>query len=236
MNTSLFAKISCTVFSCRFPVFELLPGLHTASAERRRGPMPPLPPKDPLQQMQESFHGETHKWPAGWAGAFEEVRVLLQEQLGVSLSQYDCLDQGEWLRDDVMHLFVDCLQRGIPEPQSDASQGVSPPSQIRTGGNALLLDLNEVCILDPQHAKVIQLAFETSDYRACLKMLKGKCRFHTAKRILLPLNTSGSEIAMQSGSHWMLAELDFTSNEVAIYDWLAGMDLEEYNHLAGVSL
>ena len=135
-----------------------------------------------------------------------------------------------------MHLFVDCLQRGIPEPQSDASQGVSPPSQIRTGGNALLLDLNEVCILDPQNATVIQLAFETSDYRACIKMLKQKCRFQTAKRILLPLNTSDSRIAMQSGSHWMLAELDLTSKEVAIYDWLAGMDLEEYNQLAGVSL
>ena len=50
------------------------------------------------------------------------------------------------------------------------------------------------------------------------------------------LNTSGSRIAMQSGSHWMLAELDLTSNEVAIYDWLTGMDLEEYNQLAGVSL
>ena len=36
--------------------------------------------------------------------------------------------------------------------------------------------------------------------------------------------------------HWMLAELDLTSNEVAIYDWLTGMDLEEYNQLAGVSL
>ena len=67
-------------------------------------------------------------------------------------------------------------------------------------------------------------------------MLKQKCRFQTAKRILLPLNTSGSRIAMQSGSHWMLAELDLTSTEVAIYDFLAGMDLEEYNQLAGVSL
>ena len=100
---------------------------------------------------------------------------------------------------------------------------MSPPSQIRDGGNPLLLDLNEVCILDPQHGKIIQLAFETSDYTACLKMLKQNVRFHTAKRILLPLNTSGKRIAMESGSHWMLAELDLTSDEVAIYDWLTGL-------------
>lgn len=179
--------------------------------------VPPLPPKQPLDQMGNSFHGETHQWPSAWKAAFQEVRDLLREQLpGVSLSQFDCLDRGEWLHDDILHLFVDCLKRGIPEPQSDAALGVSPPSQIRDGGNPLLLDLNEVCILDPQHGKIIQLAFETSDYTACLKMLKQNVRFHTAKRILLPLNTSGKRIAMESGSHWMLAELDLTSDEVAI--------------------
>jgi hypothetical protein len=34
----------------------------------------------------------------------------------------------------------------------------------------------------------------------------------------------------------MLAELDLTTDEVAIYHWLAGMELEEYNKLAVVSL
>ena len=76
----------------------------------------------------------------------------------------------------------------------------------------------------------------TSHYTACMKMLKKNCRFHTSKRILLPFNTSGSRIAMQSGSHCMIAELDLTTDEVAIYHWLAGMELEEYNKLAGVSL
>jgi hypothetical protein len=37
-------------------------------------------------------------------------------------------------------------------------------------------------------------------------------------------------------SHWVLAELDLTTDEVAIYHWLAGMELEEYNKLEGVSL
>ena len=100
----------------------------------------------------------------------------------------------------------------------------------------LLLDLDEVCILDPQHAKIILLAFETSDYTAYLKMLKQNVRFHTAKRILLPLNTSGKSIAMESGSHWMLAELDLTSDEVAIYDWLTGLEIDDYNNLAGASV
>ncbi len=76
----------------------------------------------------------------------------------------------------------------------------------------------------------------TSHYTAWMKMLKKNCRFQTAKCILLPFNTSGSRIAMQSVSHWMLAELDLTTDEVVIYHWLAGMELEEYNKLAGVSL
>ena len=72
---------------------------------------PPLPPKSPLEQMRVSFFCETHNWPSGWQAAFQEVRVLLQEELpGVSLSPYDCLDQGELLHDDVVQLFVDCLQ------------------------------------------------------------------------------------------------------------------------------
>ncbi len=41
---------------------------------------------------------------------------------------------------------------------------------------------------------------------------------------------------MQSGSHWMLAELDLTSDEVAIYDWLTGLEIEDYNNLAGASV
>jgi hypothetical protein len=69
-----------------------------------------------------------------------------------------------------------------------------------------------------------------------MKMWKKNWRFQTAKCILLSFNTSGSRIAMQSVSHWMLAELDLTTDEVVIYHWLAGMELEEYNKLAGVSL
>ena len=41
---------------------------------------------------------------------------------------------------------------------------------------------------------------------------------------------------MESGSHWMLAELDLTSDEVAIYDWLTGLEIEDYNNLAGASV
>jgi hypothetical protein len=53
------------------------------------------------------------------------VRDLFQQQLaGTSLGQYDCLDQGQWLDDDIMQLFIDCLERGIPEPQTDATHNV----------------------------------------------------------------------------------------------------------------
>jgi hypothetical protein len=197
--------------------------------------------------MQESFHGETHDWPSGWEAAFQEVRDLFQQQLaGTSLGQYDCLDQGQWLDDDIMQLFIDCLERGIPEPQTDATHNVvwtftdtttwCGSSQIRSGGNGLLLDLSEVCIVDPQNTKNIQLTFETSDYTACLKMLKKNCKFHTANRILLPFNTSGCRIVTQSDTHWMLVELDLTTDEVHIYDWQTGIQLENYDKIMGRSV
>jgi hypothetical protein len=107
---------------------------------------------------------------------------------------------------------------------------------IRHGGGGHLLDLSEVCILDPQNAKVILEAFRTSDYKACLRMLKQNCRFTTAKRILLPLNTSGDTIARRGGTHWMLAELDITCGDVHLYDWLTSMELADYEKIGGCLL
>jgi hypothetical protein len=94
-----------------------------------------------------------------------------------SSGAYDCLDNCEWFNDDVMQLFIDCLLRGIPEPDSEASRSMEPPSMLRTGGilNEPQLDLSEVCILDPQNGKTILEAFETSNYVPCLKMTYRHC-------------------------------------------------------------
>ena len=54
-------------------------------------------------------------------------------------------------------------------------------------------------------------------------MLKQNMRFSTAKRILLPLNTSGDTIGRRGGTHWILAELDITCDEVHLYDWLTNL-------------
>ena len=183
----------------------------------------PFPRLSPIGQMEESFHAHRAAgFPIAWKAAFADVRAIVREVIP-DVSSYVCLDHGEWLDDEVMQLFVDCLLWGFPEPISEATKELAPPSMIRKGGNGQLLDLSEVCILDPQNAKVILEAFRTSDYKSCLRMLKQNMRFSTAKRILLPLNTSGDTIGRRGGTHWILAELDITCDEVHLYDWLTNL-------------
>ena len=196
----------------------------------------PLPRLSPIGQTMESFHGQRAAgFPGTWKDAFADVRAIVLEVIP-DASSYTCLDHGEWLDDEVVQLFVDCLLRGFPEPTSEATRQLAAPSMIRHGGGGHLLDLSEVCILDPQNAKVILEAFRTSDYKACLRMLKQNCRFTTAKRILLPLNTSGDTIARRGGTHWMLAELDITCGDVHLYDWLTSMELADYEKIGGCLL
>jgi hypothetical protein len=54
-----------------------------------------------------------------------------------------------------MQLFIDCLLWGIPDPDSEVSRSMEPPSMFHTGDilNGQQLDLSEVCILDPQNGK-----------------------------------------------------------------------------------
>jgi hypothetical protein len=184
----------------------------------------------------ESFHGDRAAgFPGTWKAAFADVRAIVREVIP-DASSYVCLDHGEWVDDEVVQLFVDCLLRGFPESISEATKELAPPSMIRKGGNGQLLDLSEVFILDPQNAKAILEVFRTSDYKECLRMLKQNVRFTTAKRILLPLNTSGDTIARRGGTYWMLAELDITCDEVHLYDWLTGMALPKYEKIGGCFL
>ncbi len=112
----------------------------------------------------ESFHGQRAAgFPGTWKAAFADLRAIVLELIP-DASSYTCLDHGEWLDDEVVQLFVDCLLRGFPEPTSEATRELAAPSMIRQGGGGQLLDLSEVCILDPQNTKVILEAFRTSDY------------------------------------------------------------------------
>ena len=65
-------------------------------------------------------------------------------------------------------------------------------------------------------------------------MLANKCKFNTVKRILLSLNTSWDKIAVEKGTHWMLAELDLATDAVIIYDWLTVRDQDVYDKITGV--
>jgi len=96
------------------------------------------------------------------------------------------------------------------------------------------MDFSEVCILDSQHARVILTAFEKGDWRPVFRILSVFCKFKTVQRFLLPLNTSGNIIAVGSGTHWMLAELCLSTNQVCIYDWLPGKFQGDYEEIAGV--
>jgi hypothetical protein len=105
-----------------------------------------------------------------------------------------------------MQLFIDCLLWEIPDPDSETTLIMEPPSRIRTGGilNGPDLDLSEVYILDPQNVNTILETFETSNYVPYLKILTKNCKFHTVKRILLSLNTIGPSITKYGGTHCML--------------------------------
>ncbi len=67
-------------------------------------------------------------------------------------------------------------------------------------------------------------------------MLVKNCKFQTVKRILLPLNTAGPSIVRHDGTHWMLAELDLTTDEVHVYDRQTDKNLDDYNMIAGLLL
>ena len=53
------------------------------------------------------------------------------------------------------------------------------------------IDYVEVYILDPLNVKTILLAYEVGDFTPALRMMTGKCKFNTVKRILMTLNTNG---------------------------------------------
>jgi len=91
-----------------------------------------------------------------------------------------------------------------------------------------------VCILDSQHARLIQEASADGDWRKVFRILAGFSKFNTVQRVLLPLCTSGNQIAVSSGTHWMLAELCLEDKVVCIYDWLPGKFQSDYELIAGV--
>ena len=61
-----------------------------------------------------------------------------------------------------------------------------------------------------------------------------KCKFNTVKRILLPLNTTWDKIVVSNDSHWMITELDLTTDVFIIYDWTMGREQRSYDKIAGV--
>jgi hypothetical protein len=104
---------------------------------------------------------------------------------------------------------------------------------LRTS-KAIQVDFAELCILDSQHARLIQEASADGDWRKVFRIFAGFCKFNTVQRVLLPLCTSGNQIAVSSGTHWMLAELCLEDKVVCIYDWLPGKFQSDYELIAGV--
>jgi hypothetical protein len=190
-----------------------------------------LPQMTPLFQIQQSAHAAL--LPGLGQEAFTDATNTLQGLLpNVDHSMFACLNPGTWIDDNVISLFIDCLRRGMPEPSSDASREVQPPSMLHTS-KGIQLDFSEVCILDSQHARLILTASQDGDWRKVFRILAGFCRFNTVQRLLLPLNTSGNSIAEKSGTHWMLAEVCFQDKVVCIYDWLPGKFQCDYERIAG---
>lgn len=186
----------------------------------------------PLYQIEHSMHAASLDGLS--QQHFTESRSTLQALLpNVDLGMFTCLDPGVWIDDNVMSLFIDCLRRGMPVPSSPQSSEVHPPSMLRTS-KAIQVDFAELCILDSQHARLIQEASADGDWRKVFRIFAGFCKFNTVQRVLLPLCTSGNQIAVSSGTHWMLAELCLEDKVVCIYDWLPGKFQSDYELIAGV--
>ncbi len=117
----------------------------------------------PLQQLSRSSHadllsdGECH-----WRIVYDSIQQILSEcNSPVVLSDFECLLGTEWLSDSVMAVMIDCLKRGIPQPVSDVTSTLEPPSRLRIcilGKSARFIDLDEVCIFDSAMIRRILMA------------------------------------------------------------------------------
>ena len=195
-----------------------------------------LPGRSPLQQLHNSnVHREMlTSLDDQSKQRFTEVREFQVESMPeLDITPYWCLDNGEWLNDEVIHQCIQLIQQGMPQPTSDGARNCAPPHADRDGGPSLAVDWDEVCILDPQNAKQIMAAYQTRDYSRVLKFMQAKCLFNSVKRIVLPLNTSWDSIAMTDGTHWMLAEMHLSSDAVFLYDWITDKPRTLYDNLAG---
>jgi hypothetical protein len=180
----------------------------------------------PLFQIKHSIH--TVLFPGLSQETFTYASNTLQGLLpNVDLGMFGCLNPGVWIDDNVISLFIDCLRRGMPVPSSPESGEVHPPTMLRSS-KAIQLDFAEVCILDSQHARLIREASADGDWRKVLRILAGFWKFNTVRRFPLPLCTSGNQIAVSSGTHWMLAEVCLEDKVVCIYDWLPGKFQHDY--------
>jgi hypothetical protein len=173
-----------------------------------------------------------------WRILYDKIQqILLEHSSRASLSDFQSLLGTEWLADSVIAALIDCMKRGIPEPDSTAAITMEPPSALRgivTGKHDRCIDLDEVCILDPAMSRKILSAFQTGDYGDVLRVFSKQCKFKTVRRILLPLNISWEGITLGTGCHWMLAELHLFTGTTHLYDWFE-MTHDHYQIVAGVA-
>jgi hypothetical protein len=85
---------------------------------------------------------------------------------------------------------------------SAAARTIEPPSALRgiaAGKHARCINLDEVCILDPDMSRKILMTFRTRGYGDVLRVFSKQCKFKTVRRILLPLNISWEGITLGTG-------------------------------------
>jgi hypothetical protein len=198
-----------------------------------------LPECCPLEQLSQSKHARyLHDNDFSWRIVYDNIQqILLEHSSRASLSDFQSLLGTEWLEDSVIAALIDCMKRGIPEPDSTAAITMEPPSALRgidTGKHDRCIDLDEVCILDPAMSRKILSAFQTGDYGDVLRVFSKQCKFKTVRRILLPLNISWEGITLGTGCHWMLAELHLFTGTTHLYDWFE-MTHDHYQIVAGVA-
>ena len=178
-----------------------------------------------------------------FSGEWSDATLAMQQNIPLDyLNLYKCLHVGQWIGCDVMEQWIHYLKLGMPHNPGFSNNLLAPKPSVSSGQQApdKVLDLAELCLLDPQVAKLILRAHVSQDYNAVLRAMSKSCHFTSVKRLLLPLNTTKNKDGMMmiaedsQGTHWILAELHLLSNTVHLFDWIGNLSPQDYQHISGV--
>ena len=62
----------------------------------------------------------------------------------------------------------------------------------------------------------------SGDYQEVLRTMTVRCQFRSVKHIVLTLNVNWDKITIKPGTHWLLCEMNLTTDNIILYSWIDG--------------